>query len=281
MAAYWFRKPSILPGFGLTLGFTTFFLSAIVLLPLAALTLKAASLSWDEFLSILLDPRAVASYRLSFGAALIAASVNAVFGFVVAWSLVRYEFPGRRLVDALIDLPFALPTAVSGIALAAVFSPSGWLGLKLAAAGVQVAYTWLGVVVALTLIGLPFVVRSVQPALVEVQRDLEDAAETLGGSPFYVFRRIVLPAVFPALLTGFTLALARGIGEYGSVVFISGNLPLKTEITPLLIVIKLEQFDYNGAAALGFIMLAMSFVMLFAINLVQAWGRRAQTGGER
>ncbi len=275
-----FRKPSILPGFGLTLGFTTFFLSAIVLLPLAALTLHAASLTWEEFRSILLDPRAVASYRLSFGAALIAAAVNAVFGFVVAWSLVRYEFPGRRLVDALIDLPFALPTAVSGIALAAVFSPSGWLGMKLAAAGVQVAYTWLGVVVALTLIGLPFVVRSVQPALVEVQRDLEEAAETLGAGPFRVFRRIILPAVFPALLTGFTLALARGIGEYGSVVFISGNLPLKTEITPLLIVIKLEQFDYAGAAALGFIMLAMSFVMLFAINLVQAWGRRAQAGRE-
>jgi len=272
--ATWLRQPSILPGFGLTLGFTTFFLSAIVLLPLAALVFRTASLSWSEFVAILLDPRAVASYRLSFGAALLAAVVNAVFGFIVAWSLVRYEFPGRRLVDALIDLPFALPTAVSGIALAAVFSPNGWLGQKLALAGVQVAYTWLGVVVALILIGLPFVVRSVQPALVEAQRDLEEAAETLGAGPFTVFRRIILPAVFPALLTGFTLALARGIGEYGSVVFISGNLPLKTEITPLLIVIKLEQFDYAGAAALGFIMLVMSFVMLFAINLVQAWGRR-------
>jgi len=272
--ATWLRQPSILPGFGLTLGFTTFFLSAIVLLPLAALVFKTASLTWSEFVSILLDPRAVASYRLSFGAALLAAMVNAVFGFIVAWSLVRYDFPGRRLVDALIDLPFALPTAVSGIALAAVFSPSGWLGQKLALAGVQVAYTWIGVVVAMILIGLPFVVRSVQPALIEAQRDLEEAAETLGAGPFYVFRRIILPAVFPALLTGFTLALARGIGEYGSVVFISGNLPMKTEITPLLIVIKLEQFDYKGAAALGFIMLVMSFVMLFAINLVQAWGRR-------
>jgi sulfate transport system permease protein len=274
-----FRKPSILPGFGLTLGFTTFFLSAIVLLPLAALTFKTASLTWSEFVAILLDPRAVASYRLSFGAALLAALINAVFGFIVAWALVRYEFPGRRLVDALIDLPFALPTAVSGIALAAVFSPNGWLGLKLAAlAGIQVAYTWIGVVVALILIGLPFVVRSVQPALLEVQRDLEDAAETLGAGPWHIFRRIILPAVFPALLTGFTLALARGIGEYGSVVFISGNLPFKTEITPLLIVIKLEQFDYKGAAALGFIMLVMSFVMLFAINLVQAWGRRGHVG---
>jgi len=277
MGNHWFRQPSILPGFGLTLGFTVFFLSGIVLLPLAALVLKTASLSGSEFFAILTDPRAMASYRLSFGAAMVAAVINAVFGFIVAWSLVRYDFPGRRLVDALIDLPFALPTAVSGIALATVFSPNGWLGLKLAAAGVQVAYTRLGVVVALILIGLPFVVRSVQPALVEAQRDLEEAAESLGAGPFTIFRRIILPAVFPALLTGFTLALARGIGEYGSVVFISGNLPLKTEITPLLIVIKLEQFDYQGAAALGFIMLVMSFVMLFAINLVQAWGRRRHT----
>jgi sulfate transport system permease protein len=272
--ATWFRQPSILPGFGLTLGFTTFFLSAVVLLPLAALVFRTTSLTWAEFVGVLTDPRAVASYRLSFGAALLAAAINGVFGFIVAWSLVRYSFPGRRLIDAIIDLPFALPTAVSGIALAAVFSPTGWLGQKLATFGVQIAYTWLGVVVALILIGLPFVVRSVQPALVEVQRDLEEAAETLGSKPFYTFRRIILPAVFPALLTGFTMALARGIGEYGSVVFISGNLPLKTEITPLLIVIKLEQFDYGGAAALGFIMLVMSFVMLFAINLVQAWGRR-------
>jgi len=279
--AGWFRKPSVLPGFGLTLGFTTFFLSTLVLVPLAALVFKASSLSWQDLLAILLDERAVASYRLSFGAAFLAAAVNAVFGFIVAWSLVRYEFPGRKLVDAVIDLPFALPTAVSGIALAAVFSPTGWLGQKLALAGVQVAYTWLGVVVALILIGLPFVVRSVQPALVEVQRDLEDAAETLGASPWQVFRRIVLPAVMPALLTGFTLAFARGIGEYGSVVFISGNLPYQTEITPLLIVIKLEQYDYDGAAALGFFMLAMSFVMLFAINLVQTWGRRRQAGAGR
>ncbi len=277
----WFRKPSVLPGFGLTLGFTTFFLGAIVLLPLAALVLKASALSWRELVEILLDERAVASYRLSFGAALIAATVNAVFGFVVAWSLVRYEFPGRRLVDAVIDLPFALPTAVSGIALATVFSPGGWLGQKLALAGVQVAYTWLGVVVALILIGLPFVVRSVQPALVDVQRDLEDAAETLGATSWQVFRRIVLPAVMPALLTGFTMAFARGIGEYGSVVFISGNLPYQTEITPLLIVIKLEQYEYDAAAALGFFMLLMSFVMLLAINLVQAWGRRREAAAGR
>ena len=276
-----FRQPSILPGFGLTLGFTTFFLSAIVLIPLAALIIKGSTPGLGQLKEILLDPRAIASYRLSFGAALLAATINALFGFIVAWTLVRYEFPGRRLVDALIDLPFALPTAVSGIALTAVFAPNGWLGQKLAMVGVQVAYTWVGVVVALTLIGLPFVVRSVQPALIEVQRDLEDAAETLGASPFQIFRRIILPAVLPALLTGFTLAFARGIGEYGSVVFISGNLPMKTEITPLLIVIKLEQFDYLAAAALGLAMLVMSFVMLFAINLVQAWGRRRHVAAGR
>ena len=280
MRGGWFRSPSALPGFGLTLGFTTFFLSAIVLLPLAALVIRTSGLAPAEFLDILLDERAVASYRLSFGAAALAAVVNAVFGFIVAWSLVRYDFPGRRLLDAMIDLPFALPTAVSGIALATVFSPTGWLGQKLALAGVQVAYTRIGVVVALTLIGLPFVVRSVQPALIEVQRELEDAAESLGAGGWQVFRRIILPTVLPALLTGFTLAFARGIGEYGSVVFISGNLPMKTEITPLLIVIKLEQFDYDGAAALGFIMLVMSFVMLFAINIVQGWGhRRLRIGG--
>jgi sulfate transport system permease protein len=237
---------------------------------------RAGSLSLPQLLDILLDERSIASYRLSFGAAFLAASVNAVFGFIVAWTLVRYDFPGRRLVDAAIDLPFALPTAVSGIALAAVFAPTGWLGTQLAGLGVQVAYTWVGVVVALTLIGLPFVVRSVQPALIDIQRDLEDAAESLGARPLQTFRRIILPTVLPALLTGFTMAFARGLGEYGSVVFISGNLPFKTEITPLLIVIKLEQFDYDGAAALGFIMLVMSFVMLFAINLVQAWGRRRQ-----
>jgi sulfate transport system permease protein len=276
-----FRQPSILPGFGLTLGFTTFFLSAIVLIPLAALIIKGSSPSLAELKDILLDPRAIASYRLSFGAALLAAVVNAIFGFIVAWTLVRYEFPGRRLVDALIDLPFALPTAVSGIALTAVFAPNGWLGEKLASVGVQVAYTWIGVVVALILIGLPFVVRSVQPALIEVQRDLEDAAETLGASPWQIFRRIILPAVLPAVLTGFTLAFARGIGEYGSVVFISGNLPMKTEITPLLIVIKLEQFEYQAAAALGLAMLVMSFIMLFAINLVQAWGRRRHVAAGR
>ena len=269
-----FRQPSILPGFGLTLGYTTFFLSAIVLVPLAALIMKTATMGWSDFLRVVLDPRAIASYRLSFGASMLAATLNSVFGFIIAWTLVRYEFPGRKLIDALIDMPFALPTAVSGIALTAVFAENGWFGQYLAPFGIKVAYTWIGVVVALTLIGLPFVVRSVQPAIAEVQRDLEDAAETLGAGRITIFRRIVLPMVMPALATGFTLAFARAVGEYGSVIFIAGNLPMRTEITPLLIVIKLEQFDYAGAAALGFIMLTMSFVMLLSINLLQTWGRR-------
>jgi sulfate/thiosulfate transport system permease protein len=264
----------VLPGFGLTLGFTTFFLGLVVMLPLTALVLKTASMDWHHFRDVVLDPRALASYRLSVGASLLAATLNAVFGFVIAWTLVRHDFPGRRLVDALIDLPFALPTAVSGIALTAVFAKNGWIGGYLARFGIDVAYTWIGVVVALTLIGLPFVVRSVQPALAEVQADLEDAAETLGARRRQVLRHVILPTVAPALATGFTLAFARALGEYGSVIFISGNLPMKTEITPLLIVIKLEQFDYTGAAALGVVMLAGSFTMLLAINLVQAWGRR-------
>ena len=268
------RKPSVLPGFGLTLGFTTFFLSAIVLLPLAALVSVAAGLHWNEFLHVVLSPRALGSYRLSFGASFLAASLNLVFGFVIAWTLVRYEFPGRRLIDALIDMPFALPTAVSGIALTTVFAPGGWIGRYLEPLGIKVAYTWLGVTLALTLISMPFAVRTVQPALLEVQRDLEDAAETLGAGRFYVFRRIVLPTVLPALLTGFTLAFARAVGEYGSVIFISGNLPMKTEITPLLIVIHLEEFDYQGAAALGVVMLSLSFIVLLTVNLLQAWNRR-------
>jgi len=275
------RQPSVLPGFGLTFGFTTFFLSAIVLIPLAALVLKTATMEWGEFVETVTNPRALGSYRLSFGASLLAASINLVFGFIIAWTLVRYDFPGRRIVDALIDLPFALPTAVSGIALTTVFAQNGWIGRYLETFGIQVAYTWIGVTLALTLIGMPFAVRSVQPALEEVQRDLEDAAETLGAGRFYVFRRIILPTVLPALLTGFTLAFARAVGEYGSVIFISGNLPMKTEITPLLIVIKLEEFDYEGAAALGFVMLVISFLMLLTINLLQAWGRRRLVGAAR
>ena len=275
------RQPSVLPGFGMTLGFSVFFLCALVLIPLAALVLKTATMGWRDFLDVVFDPRVLASFRLSFGASFLAAMLNAVFGFIIAWTLVRYEFPGRKFIDALIDMPFALPTAVSGIALTAVFAENGWIGQHLAPFGIKVAYTWIGVVVALTLIGLPFVVRSVQPALLEVQRDLEDAAETLGAGRFTIFRRIILPTVTPALLTGFTMAFARGVGEYGSVIFIAGNLPMKTEIAPLLIVIKLEQFDYVGAAAIGFLMLVISFAMLLSINLLQTWGRRRYVAAGR
>ena len=271
-------SPSVLPGFGLTLGFAGLFLTFIVLIPMAALIMRAGSLPLDEFWRIATEPRALASYRLTFGASFLAACVNAVFGFIIAWTLVRYEFPGRRLVDAIIDLPFALPTAVSGIALATVFTPNGWLGMHLEQIGVQVAYTWIGVTVALTLIGLPFVVRSVQPALEEVDVSLEEAAESLGASRWMVFRRVILPTVLPALATGFTLALARAIGEYGSVIFIAGNLPMRTEITPLLIVIKLEQYDYLGAAALGLVMLCVSFVMLLSINAINGWRIRRMAG---
>lgn len=274
-------QPTVLPGFGLTLGFTTFFLSAVVLLPLAALVLLAASTPLHQLLAAIASPRALASYELSFGGALIAASINLVFGFIIAWTIARYEFPGRRLMDAAIDMPFALPTAVSGIALTAVFATNGWLGHYLDLVGIHVAYTRFGVILAMTLIGMPFAVRTVQPALLEVQRDLEDAAETLGAGRWYVFRRVIVPSVLPALLTEFTLAFARALGEYGSVIFISGNLPLKTEITPLLIVIHLEEFDYRGAAALGFVMLAASFVIILAINLLQTWGRARMTRREQ
>jgi len=262
----------------LTLGFAGLFLTFIVLIPMAALIMRAGSLPLDEFWRIATEPRALASYRLTFGASFVAACVNAVFGFIIAWTLVRYEFPGRRIVDAIIDLPFALPTAVSGIALATVFAPNGWLGMHLESIGIQVAYTWVGIVVALTLIGLPFVVRSVQPALEEVDVSLEEAAESLGASRWTVFRRVILPTVLPSLATGFTLALARAIGEYGSVIFIAGNLPLRTEITPLLIVIKLEQYDYLGAAALGLVMLCVSFVMLLSINALNGWRIRRVAG---
>ena len=267
-----FRQPSVLPGFGLTLGFTTFFLSAIVLLPLAALVAAAGSMHVSDLLHVVLSARAIGSYKLSFGASLLAASINLVFGFIIAWTLTRYEFPGRKLIDALIDMPFALPTAVSGIALTTVFAEHGWIGRYLEPLGIKVAYTWLGVTLALTLISMPFAVRSMQPALLEVQRDLEDAAETLGANRFYAFRRIILPTVLPAVLTGFTLAFARAVGEYGSVIFIAGNLPMKTEITPLLIVIHLEQFDYKGAAALGVVMLLMSFVVHTRLQVDLVYG---------
>jgi sulfate transport system permease protein len=272
------RERSVLPGFGLTLGFTSFFLCAIVLLPLAALVMKGAHMDLARFIAVVTDPRALASYRLSFGTAFVAAATNLLFGFIVAWVLVRYRFPGRRLVDALIDMPFALPTAVSGIALTAVFAGNGWIGQQLESMGIKVAYTPLGITLALTLIGMPFVVRAIQPALQELPRDVEEAAAVLGARPAYAFVRVILPTLMPAVLTGFALAFARGIGEYGSVIFIAGNIPMRTEITPLLIVIRLEEYDYAAAAALGCVMLAISFLMLLAINLLQQWGRRRTAG---
>ncbi len=274
------REPSVLPGFGLTFGYAVTYLSLLVLLPLTALVVNALSVPLSEIFETVTDPRVLASLRLSFGTALLAATVNAVFGLAVAWALTRYDFPGRRLFDALIDMPFAMPTAVSGIALVTIFSQNGVLGRWLEPMGIQVAYTWIGITVALTLIGLPFVVRTLQPALIALERDVEEAAESLGATRLQTFRSVIFPVLMPSLLTGFTLAFARGVGEYGSVIFIAGNLPMKTEITPLLIVIKLEQYDYNGAAVLGFLMLLLSFVMLLLINILQAWQRR-RTGTQR
>ena len=274
------KKFSVLPGFGVTMGLTLAYLTLLVLIPLSGLFLRAASADWPEVWSKISDPRVLASYRLSFGASLATAAINAVFGFVVAWSLVRYHFPGRRLVDSLVDLPFALPTAVSGIALATIMGGNGWVGSRLEPLGVQVAFTRLGVVVALTLVGLPFVVRTLQPALEDLEVELEEAAATLGAGRFTTFWRVLLPGVLPALATGFALAFARAVGEYGSVVFIAGNLPMKTEIAPLLIVIKLEQYDYLGATAIGAAMLVISFVMLLVINLLQAWGRDRLAGAQ-
>jgi sulfate transport system permease protein len=269
-----FRKHSVLPGFGLSLGLTLLYLSLVVLIPLAAAFLKTAALSWPQFWQIVTSPRALASYRLSFGASLVAALVNAVFGLLVAWVLVRYRFPGRRLVDALVDLPFALPTAVAGIALTAVYSSKGWVGSLVEPLGLKIAFTPLGVTLALVFIGIPFAVRTVQPVLADLNPEVEQAAASLGASRWQTFRRVILPALWPAVLTGFALAFARAVGEYGSVIFISGNMPMKTEIAPLLIVTKLEQYDYAGATALAVAMLTVSFVLLLAINLLQWWGRR-------
>ncbi len=269
-----FKRPSVLPGFGLTLGFALAYLSLIVLLPLAALVLRPAEHGLAGYLGALTDPRVLAALRLSFGAALIAAAINAVFGLIVAWILVRYDFPLKRLVDALVDLPFALPTAVAGIALATIYSPNGWVGSLFAPLGLKIAFTPLGVLIALIFIGLPFVVRSLQPVLQDMDREVEEAAVSLGAGRWLTFRLVILPAILPALLTGFALAFARAVGEYGSVIFIAGNMPMVSEIAPLLIVIKLEQFDYAGAAAIGVIMLAVSFVILLFINLVQRWSRR-------
>ncbi len=271
-----FKRASILPGFWPAMGFSLLYLSLIVLVPLSAIFLKTATASWAHFWGAITSPAVVASYRLSFGASLLAAAVNAVFGFVVAWVLVRYQFPCKRLVDALVDLPFALPTAVAGIALTSLYTESGWIGKVLSSWGVKVAFTPLGVIVALIFIGLPFVVRSVQPVLEDADREIEEAAASLGASRWQSFRHVVFPLVRPALLTGFAMAFARALGEYGSVVFISGNMPMRTEITPLLIITRLEQYDYAGATAIAVVMLIASFAMLLAINLLQ-WRSRKFT----
>jgi sulfate transport system permease protein len=265
----------VLPGFGLTLGFTLLYSSLIVLIPLSTLALKTASMGWGPFWATVTSPRVLASYRLTFGASLVAAALNAVFGLVVAWVLVRYRFPGQRLVDALVDLPFALPTAVAGIALTMLYAPNGWLGRPLQEAfGTKVAFTPLGIVVALTFIGLPFVVRTLQPVIEDLDVEVEEAAASLGAGRRQTFARVIVPALLPAWITGFALAFARALGEYGSVVFIAGNMPMKTEITSLLIITKLEQYDYAGAAAIAVVMLAASFLLLGAINRLQSWTSR-------
>ncbi|HKT60937.1 MAG TPA: sulfate ABC transporter permease subunit CysT [Gemmatimonadales bacterium] len=267
----------MLPGFGLSLGITCTYLSLMVLLPLATVFTRTADLSWTDFWGTVTNPRVLASYRVTFGASLLAALVNTVFGLLVAWVLVRYRFPGRRLVDAIVDLPFALPTAVAGISLTTLYASNGWVGRWLEPLGLKVAYTWVGITVALIFIGLPFVVRTVQPVLDDLEVDVEEAAASLGARRWQTFTRVVLPAVAPALLTGFALAFARAIGEYGSVVFISGNMPMKTEIVPLLIITKLEQYDYAGATAVALVMLVASFALLLAINLMQ-WAARRRAG---
>ncbi len=268
------RRPSVLPGFHLALGTTLLYLALIVLIPLSAAFLKTFTLTWDQFIVTVTAPRVLASLRLSFGAAFLAACVNALFGLLLAWVLVRYRFPGSKIIDALVDLPFALPTAVAGIALTAVYAPNGWLGAPLAALGIKVAFTPLGVLVALIFIGLPFVVRTIQPVLEDMERELEEAARSLGANALQIFVKVIMPTIMPALLTGFTLAFARAVGEYGSVVFIAGNMPMVSEIAPLVIISKLEQYDYPGATALAVVMLLASFVMLLAINLLQGWMRR-------
>jgi len=271
-----FKTRGVLPGFGLSFGYTVLYVGLLVLLPLSAMVVKASSLGPSELWAKVSDDRALAAYRLSFGAAFAGSLLNALFGVIVAWVLVRYRFPGRALVDALVDLPFALPTAVAGIALTTVYAEHGVLGAPLAKMGLKVAFTPLGVAIALTFIGIPFVVRTVQPVLEELDPDVEEAAAVLGATRLQTFRRVILPSLLPATLTGFALAFARALGEYGSVVFISGNMPMRTEITPLLIVTKLEQYDYAGATAIACVMLLASFAMLFLVNLLERWARRAE-----
>ncbi|MCU0807059.1 MAG: sulfate ABC transporter permease subunit CysT [Candidatus Contendobacter sp.] len=266
----------VLPGFPLALGYTLVYLALIVLIPLGAVFLKSATLSWEQFWTVISAPRVLASYRVSFGVSLLAAAINAVFGLIFAWVLVRYSFPGKRIVDALVDLPFALPTAVAGIALTAIYAGNGWLGQWLEPLGLKVAFTPLGILVALTFIGLPFVVRTVQPVLEDLDTELEEAAASLGADRWQTFQRVLLPVLLPALLTGFALAFARAVGEYGSVIFIAGNVPMVSEITPLLIITKLEQYDYVGATAIAVVMLVVSFVLLFLINGLQLWANRSR-----
>lgn len=273
-----FRQHSVVPGFGLTLGYTLTYLSLIVLIPLAALVAKGTAQPWSSFRDAVFDPRTMAAWRLTFGTAFIASAVNLLFGLAIAWTIERYEFPGRRLLDALIDVPFALPTAVSGIALTAIYSEHGWMGRWLAPLGIKAAFTPLGIVIALAFIGLPFIVRTVQPAIQDLDPAVEEAAALLGASRFETFRRVILPALQPALVAGFATAFARALGEYGSVIFIAGNMPMKTEIASLLIVTKLEQYDYTGAAAIALLMLASSFVLLFTVNLGQWWLTRRHEG---
>jgi sulfate/thiosulfate transport system permease protein len=266
----------VLPGFGLTMGFTLFYLSAIVLIPFAGLVVRTLELSWVDFWHLATTDRALAAYRLTFGASLVAAVTNAVFGTLLAWVLVRYDFPGRRFIDAMVDFPFALPTAVAGLTLANLFAANGWLGQYLVPLGIKGAFTPLGVVIALTFVGLPFVVRTLQPVLQNLEREVEEAAATLGASRLHTFVAVIAPSLMPAVLTGFALAFARAIGEYGSIVFISGNLPFKTEIAPYLIVMRLEEYDYTGAIALSVVLLVFSFLLLGAINLLEQWSSRFQ-----
>lgn len=272
------KRYSVVPGFGLSAGFALTYLSLVVLIPFVALFVRASALTWGEFFDTVTSPRVVASYRLSLLASLAAASVNAVFGLVLAWMFVRYRFPAKRFFDALVDLPFALPTAVAGVTLTTLYAPNGWMGRALARVGVKAAFTPLGIVVALVFIGLPFVVRTVQPVLDDLEGEVEEAAACLGANRWQTFWRVILPTLLPAVLTGFALAFARGLGEYGSVVFISGNMPMRTEIAPLLIMTKLEQYDYEGAAAIAVVMLAMSFILLLSINLLQWWAGRRRGG---
>ncbi|MBX4949947.1 sulfate ABC transporter permease subunit CysT [Rhizobium binae] len=269
-----FRRPSVIPGFGMTLGLTLTWLTLLILIPLSGLAVRSSALGWEKFWSIALDPRTLNALRMSFGTAFIAAVVNAVFGIILAWVLVRYRFPGKRVIDAMVDLPFALPTAVAGIALTTLYAPNGWIGQFLTPLGIKIAFTPAGIVVALIFVGLPFVVRTVQPVMEEIDKEVEEAAATLGANRFQTIFRVLLPGLAPAVLTGFALAFARGVGEYGSVIFIAGNLPFKSEIAPLLIVIKLEEYNYAAATGIAAIMLILSFAMLLVINLIQSWSRR-------